>query len=177
MLGGLEAPPLEARGDLFPTLIRSILGQQISVKAATTVWERIRERTDITPEGLLSIPHDELQSCGLSHRKTEYVHGIAEAFSSGFEALDWAAMDDEGLIDKLTELRGVGRWTAEMLLIFSFLRPDIFPIDDLGVVRGIERHYNGGETLSKAELRAIAETWRPWRTAGSWLMWRSVSPG
>lgn len=172
-----ENPSLTSRGDLFATLIKSIVGQQISTKAAATVWGRLCDLVGaVTDESILARTHDELRSVGLSNRKAEYVVGIAEAWQGGLHTLDWGSMSDEEVVDSLIALRGVGRWTAEMILIFSLLRPDVFPIDDLGVVRGMERVYNSGEPLSKPEMVAIAEGWRPYRTLGSWYMWRAIDP-
>ena len=172
-----EEPTLTSRGDLFATLVKSIVGQQISTKAAATVWGRLCDLLGpVTDEAILQRTHEELRSVGLSNRKAEYVVGIAQAWKDGLYALDWESMSDEEILEKLITLRGVGRWTAEMILIFSLLRPDIFPIDDLGVVRGMERVYNSKEALSKPQLNAIAEKWRPYRTLGSWYMWRAIDP-
>lgn len=172
-----EEPSLSSRGDLFATLIKSIVGQQISTKAAATVWGRLYDLLgSVTDESVLARTHEELRSVGLSNRKAEYVTGIAEAWRDGLQTKDWDSMSDEEVVDSLIALRGVGRWTAEMILIFSLLRPDVFPIDDLGVVRGMEKVYNSGEPLSKAELKEIAELWKPYRTLGSWYMWRAIDP-
>ena len=172
-----EEPTLTSRGDLFATLVKSIVGQQISTKAAATVWGRLCDLLGpVTDEAILQRTHEELRSVGLSNRKAEYVVGIAQAWKDGLYALDWESMSDEEILENLIVLRGVGRWTAEMILIFSLLRPDIFPIDDLGVVRGMERVYNSKDTLSKPQLNAIAENWRPYRTLGSWYMWRAIDP-
>lgn len=168
---------LSSRGDLFATLIKAIVGQQISIKAAATVWGRVVDLIgEVKPESVLAHTHEELRSCGLSNRKAEYVAGIAEAWQDGYAEYDWDSMDDERALELLVALRGVGRWTAEMVLIFTLLRPDVFPIDDLGVVRGMEKVYNEGEVLDRAELNDIASNWSPWRTVGSWYMWRAIDP-
>ena len=168
---------LSSRGDLFATLIKAIVGQQISIKAAATVWGRVVDLIgEVKPESVLAHTHEELRSCGLSNRKAEYVAGIAEAWQGGYAEYDWDSMDDERALELLVALRGVGRWTAEMVLIFTLLRPDVFPIDDLGVVRGMEKVYNEGEVLDRAELNDIASNWSPWRTVGSWYMWRAIDP-
>jgi DNA-3-methyladenine glycosylase II len=130
----------------------------------------------MTDESILLRTHEELRLVGLSNRKAEYIVGIAQAWKDGLHALDWGSMSDEEILEKLIALRGVGRWTAEMILIFSLLRPDVFPIDDIGVIRGMERVYNSRETLSKPQLNAIAEKWKPYRTLGSWYMWRAIDP-
>ena len=167
---------LVSRGDLFYTLIRSVIGQQISVKAASTVWSRFCERIgDIEPENILSADIEKLRSCGLSHRKAEYVIGISESWSD-YDSLEWKEMSDEEIIQELIKLRGVGKWTAEMILIFTLLRPDVFPIGDIGMIRGIEKSYNSGERMSREELYAISEKWKPWRTVACCFMWRTVDP-
>ena len=167
---------LISRGDIFFTLIRSIIGQQISVKAASTVWSRFTERVgNITPENILSVDFEELRSCGLSQRKAEYVIGISESWHE-YSLFDWNKMDDEEVIEKLIKLRGVGKWTAEMILIFTLLRPDVFPIGDIGMIRGIEKTFNSGVKMSNDELYAISEKWKPWRTVACCYMWRTVDP-
>ena len=167
---------LASRGDLFYTLIRSVIGQQISVKAASTVWSRFCERIgDIEPENILSADIEELRSCGLSQRKAEYVIGISESWSD-YDSLEWKEMSDEEIIQELIKLRGVGKWTAEMILIFTMLRPDVFPIGDIGMIRGIEKSYNSGERMSREELYAISDNWKPWRTVACCFMWRTVDP-
>jgi DNA-3-methyladenine glycosylase II len=167
---------LVSRGDLFYTLIRSIIGQQISVKAASTVWSRLTEKVgEIKPENILSQEFEDLRKCGLSQRKVEYVIGIAESWGT-YSKYQWEEMDDEVLIEKLIQLRGVGRWTAEMILIFTLLRPDVFPIGDIGMIRGIEKSYNSGVRMSNDELYALSEKWKPWRTVACCYMWRTVDP-
>ncbi len=167
---------LISRGDIFFTLIRSIIGQQISVKAASTVWSRFTEKVgEITPKNILSVDFEDLRSCGLSQKKTEYVIGISESWHE-YSLLDWNKMDDEEVIEKLIKLRGVGKWTAEMILIFTLLRPDVFPIGDIGMIRGIEKSYNSGVRMSNDELYALSEKWKPWRTVACCFMWRTVDP-
>lgn len=167
---------LVSRGDLFYTLIRSVIGQQISVKAASTVWSRFCETVgDIEPQNILSADIEKLRKCGLSQRKAEYVMGISESWSD-YDSLEWKEKSDEEIIGELIKLRGVGRWTAEMILIFTMLRPDVFPIGDIGMIRGIEKSYNSGERMTREELYAISEKWKPWRTVACCFMWRTVDP-
>ncbi len=167
---------LVSRGDLFYTLIRSVIGQQISVKAASTVWSRFCETVgDIEPQNILSADIEDLRKCGLSQRKAEYVIGISESWPD-YDSLEWKEKSDEEIIGELIKLRGVGRWTAEMILIFTMLRPDVFPIGDIGMIRGIEKSYNSGERLTREELYAISEKWKPWRTVACCFMWRTVDP-
>ena len=172
-----EHPPLSSRGDAFLTLMRSIVGQQISSKAADSVWGRIENLLGaVTPESILGASYDDLRACGLSGRKSEYVVGIAEAWLMGYSEIVWSELSDEEATSRLVALRGVGEWTAEMILIFSLLRPDVFPIADIGVIRSMERLYNQGNALSESELMAIAEPWRPYRTVATWYLWRSSDP-
>ena len=167
---------LISRGDIFFTLIRSIIGQQISVKAASTVWSRFAKKVgEITPKNILSVDFEDLRSCGLTQKKTEYVIGISESWHE-YSLFDWNKMDDEEVIEKLIKLRGVGKWTAEMILIFTLLRPDVFPIGDIGMIRGIEKSYNSGVRMSNDELYALSEKWKPWRTVACCYMWRTVDP-
>ena len=177
LIDGYEHPPLSSRGDAFLTLMRSIVGQQISSRAADSVWGRIENLLGaVTPERILGVSYDDLRACGLSGRKSEYVVGIAEAWLTGYSEIVWSELSDEEATSRLVALRGVGEWTAEMILIFSLLRPDVFPIADIGVIRSMERLYNQGNALSESELMAIAESWSPYRTVATWYLWRSSDP-
>ena len=172
-----EDPALSSKGDMFPTLVSSIMGQQISTAAARTVRGRFENLVgDVNPKTVLSHRPEEFRRCGLSGRKTEYILGIAEAWQSGYADKDWGEMSDVEAIAALTELRGVGNWTAEMILIFTLLRPDVFPVDDIGVVRAVERLYAEGGSLSTDEVLAKSQDWRPWRTVATWYLWRSIDP-
>ena len=172
-----EEPRLSSRGDLFATLIKSIVGQQISVIAASAVWSRLFDLVgEVNPESILAKTHEELRQVGLSNRKVEYIVGIAEAWTEGLGEIDWEQMSDEEVIQELVKLRGVGRWTVQMLLIFALLRQDIFPIDDIGLIRGMEKLYNSGNSLETSELYEISEKWMPYRTMGVWYIWRSIDP-
>ena len=172
-----EEPSLRSRGDLFATLIKSIVGQQISVVAASAIWSRFEDFVgQVTPESILAKNHQEIKEVGLSNRKVEYIVGIAQAWIDGFGEIDWDTMSDEEVIEELVKLRGVGRWTVQMLLIFALLRQDVFPIDDIGLIRGMEKLYNEGKALEKPQLYEIAENWKPYRTIGVWYIWRSIDP-
>ena len=172
-----EEPRLSSRGDLFATLIKSIVGQQISVIAASAVWSRLFDLVgEVNPESILAKTHEELRQVGLSNRKVEYIVGIAEAWTEGLGEIDWEQMSDEEVVQELVKLRGVGRWTVQMLLIFALLRPDVFPIDDIGLIRGMEKLYNSGKPLETSELNEISEKWIPYRTMGVWYIWRSIDP-
>ena len=172
-----EEPRLSSRGDLFATLIKSIVGQQISVIAASAVWSRLFDLVgEVNPESILAKTHEELRQVGLSNRKVEYIVGIAEAWTEGLGEIDWEQMSDEEVVQELVKLRGVGRWTVQMLLIFALLRQDVFPIDDIGLIRGMEKLYKSGKPLETSELNEISEKWIPYRTMGVWYIWRSIDP-
>ena len=166
------------RGEAFMTLARAICGQQISVKAAQSVWNRVCDCVgDITPDNVLRRKRPQLRACGLSDRKTEYIADLAQHFVDGkIHEERWPEMDDEAIIAELTDVRGIGRWTAEMFLMFNLLRPDVFPLDDLGLQKGIRVSYFKGRKVSLRTLKRLGETWRPWRTVASWYLWRSLDP-
>jgi DNA-3-methyladenine glycosylase II len=171
----MDDQELQSSGNLFATLIKSIVGQQISVIAASAVWDRFCELVgEITDENILMKSHLELRSVGLSNRKAEYIIGISEAWRGGLNLLKWESMTDEEVLKELITLRGVGRWTAQMLLIFALLRADIFPIDDIGLIRGMEKVYNSGNSLDNNTLVEISNSWKPYRTLGVWYMWRTI---
>lgn len=169
---------LFSRGDPFQTLFRAIVGQQISVKAADSVWGRVCAAVSkLSPETVYAQKIDVLRACGLSERKAEYAHDLASHFVHGrIHARDWPGMTDEAVIAELTAVRGIGRWTAEMFLIFNLMRPDVYPIDDIGLQKAVWQHYFAGEKQSLSELRAHGELWQPWRTVATWYLWRSLDP-
>ena len=170
-----ENPSLSSRGDVFYTLIRSIVGQQISAKAADSVWARFEEMVVmIDPGSILSCSQQQLRECGLSNRKVEYIHGISERWEVDFSSIHWKEIDDDEVISKLTTLRGVGLWTSEMVLIFSLLRKDVFPLGDIGVIRAVEKLYNEGRKMDIVIIEQMAESWRPYRTVATWYLWRSI---
>ena len=169
---------LETRGDAFVTLARSIVGQQISVKAAQTVWDRFSLLSKrLTPAAVLKLKVDDMRAAGLSVRKVEYLVDLAVHFSSGsVHVKAWQEMDDEAIIDELVAIRGIGRWTAEMFLIFHLLRPNVLPLDDVGLINGISRNYFSGEPVSRSDAREVANAWSPYATVATWYIWRSLDP-
>jgi DNA-3-methyladenine glycosylase II len=169
---------LRSRGDAFSTLARSILGQQISVKAADSIWKKLVQTLGaVTPDAMLGAEQDVLRACGLSLRKVGYLQELSAHFSDGtLDASEFHQMSDEALIDKLIRIKGVGRWTAEMFLIFHMLRPDVLPMDDLGLQRALSMHYNSNEPVSRLKMRSIARPWQPWRSVATWYLWRSLEP-
>ena len=173
-----EGACLESRGDPFLTLARSIIGQQLSVKAAESIWGRLfASVTEFTPARVARTKMDKLRACGLSQRKAEYILDLAAHFKQGGVNIeDWQSLDDETVIKALTDIRGIGRWTAEMFLIFNLMRPNVFPADDVGLQTAVSMHYFGGEKLTRSELREVGENWAPWRSVGTWYMWRALDP-
>ncbi len=169
---------LVSRGDPFVTLARAITGQQISVKAAQAVWDRVAVAVPrMTPANVVKAGHETLLACGLSKRKCEYILDLAAKFKARQVHPDkWSAMPDEDVIAELVGIRGIGRWTAEMFLIFNLLRPDVLPLDDIGLLKAISLHYFSGEPVSRHEAREVADNWQPWRTVATWYLWRSLDP-
>jgi DNA-3-methyladenine glycosylase II len=173
---------LQSRGDAFTTLARSIVGQQISVKAAQAVWDRFAALTPgpttrVLPGAVLALASDALRGAGLSVRKVEYLRDLAQHFESGtVHVAQWQKMDDEAIIEELVAIRGIGRWTAEMFLIFHLMRPNVLPLDDLGLLKGISVNYFSGEPVSRAEAREVGEAWTPFRSVATWYLWRSLDP-
>jgi DNA-3-methyladenine glycosylase II len=169
---------MQQRGEPFFTLARAIVGQQISVKAAQSVWDRLVACClTIDPNSILSKERSALRACGLSDRKVEYVADLAQHFADGrIHVHKWPAMDDEAIISELVEVRGIGRWTAEMFLMFNLLRPDVYPLDDLGLQRGIRVNYYKGRKISLRTMRRLGESWKPWRSVATWYLWRSLDP-
>jgi DNA-3-methyladenine glycosylase II len=170
---------MTVRGEPFMTLARAICGQQISVKAAQSVWDRvcICLEQKISPEAVVAADRKNLRACGLSDRKTEYIADLAQHFVDGkIHARNWPQMSDEDIIAELTDVRGIGRWTAEMFLMFNLLRPDVFPLDDLGLQKGIRVAYFKGRKTSLKRMKKLGETWRPWRSVATWYLWRSLDP-
>ena len=169
---------LYSRGDPFATLARSIVGQQISVRAADSVWTRLLASLPaVDPGSVLARDSEALRACGLSVRKVEYLYDLARHFDSGqVDAKRWRTLDDAQLIAELTTVRGIGVWTAEMFLIFNQLRPDVFPLDDIGLQKAVAQHYCAGRRPTRSALAAHGERWRPWRSVATWYLWRSLDP-
>ena len=168
---------LEPRGEPFHTLARAIVGQQISVKAAQSVWNKFSGLAlEVHPERILEIKSTQLRACGLSGRKCEYITDLARRFADGHVHVHrWPGMSDEEVVADLVQVRGIGRWTAEMFLMFNLLRPDVFPLDDLGLRKGIQvAYFKRKPALSS--MRRLGETWRPYRSVATWYLWRSLDP-
>lgn len=173
---------LQSRGDAFTTLARSIVGQQSSVAAAQAAWERVAALLDggsqrIQPAAVLAIESTQMRDAGLSARKVDYLVDLAQHFEAGsVHVRQWQQMDDEAIVDELVAIRGIGRWTAEMFLIFHLMRPNVLPLDDPGLIKGISHNYFSGEPVSRAEAREVGDAWAPFRSVATWYIWRSLDP-
>ena len=173
---------LQSPGDAFTTLARSIVGQQISVKAAQSVWGRFAELMEgpssrLSPGVVLALDAVAIRGAGLSARKVEYLRDLAQHFESGsVHVRQWQQMDDEEIVEELVAIRGIGVWTAEMFLIFHLMRPNVLPLDDLGLLKGISLNYFSGEPVSRAEAREVGDAWAPFRSVATWYIWRSLDP-
>ncbi|MGJ7552821.1 DNA-3-methyladenine glycosylase family protein [Variovorax sp. RB2P76] len=169
---------LESRGDAFTTLARSVVGQQISVKAAQTVWDKfVALPRKLTPANVLKLKVDDMRAAGLSARKIEYLVDLALHFDSGVAHVDsWKDMADELIIEELVAIRGIGRWTAEMFLIFHLMRPNVLPVDDVGLLNGISVNYFSGDPVSRSDARDVAVAWAPYCSVATWYIWRSLDP-
>ena len=174
---------LQSNGDAFTTLARSIVGQQVSTKSAQGVWRKLVAAVDgpdvelLMPTAVLKLSGEALKGVGLSARKVEYLSDLARHFNDGaVHVTQWNGMDDEAIIDELVAIRGIGRWTAEMFLIFHLLRPNVLPLDDPNLLHGISENYFSGEPVSRAEARELGDGWAPYRSVATWYLWRSLDP-
>ena len=170
-------PFLSPNGDVGNTLIKSIVGQQISVKAADSVWRKMTGLLGtVIPENIVSCDLQDLRGCGLSMRKSEYILDFSRLWVDSLSDLDWFSMDGEDVRSRLLELRGVGPWTVDMVMIFALGQPDILPLGDIGLIRAIEKTYAGGSNLGVEDLLDISAGWSPYRTVATWYLWRIVDP-
>jgi DNA-3-methyladenine glycosylase II len=159
----------------FHTLMRAVVGQQISVRAADAVWHRLVAKLgNISPQAFLSLTEQELKECGLSRQKIAYITNIANAFESKILIpQQWEEMNDKEVVQQLIQIKGIGPWTAEMFLIFYLHSPDVFPVTDLGLINGVKLHYGN---LTKPEILDLSQTWKPYRTVATWYLWLSLDP-
>jgi DNA-3-methyladenine glycosylase II len=172
-----------ARGDHFTTLLRAIVGQQLSAKAAETIWLRLvallstnsmANGRKLKPEDIIATNHAKLRGTGMSNAKVAYAKDLATKIVDGSLRLDrMSRLDDEAIVTELVAVKGIGRWTAEMFILFKLGRPDVWAIDDLGLRNAVKRSYDVEPT--KAKMLEIAEPWRPWRSVASWYLWRSLA--
>ena len=155
-------------------MVHAIVGQQISAKAADAVWGRfVAEVVEVTPARISEKSVESLRAVGLSGRKVEYIQGLARDAQWVLSA-EWDEWSDDEVRRRLVALRGVGPWTAEMVLIFSLLRADILPLGDIGIIRAVEQLYRNSERMTVEEVAQVAECWAPYRTAGTWYLWRHL---
>jgi DNA-3-methyladenine glycosylase II len=169
---------LRGQPDPFTTLARSIVGQQVTPKAADLAWGKLLAVCPkLAPSQIIKLGAVQLSGCGLSKRKTEYILDLADHFKAKRVHADlWSEMADEAVIAELIQIRGISRWTAEMFLIFNLLRPNVLPLDDPGLIQGISQNYFSGEPVSRSDAREVAANWEPWRTVATWYLWRSLDP-
>lgn len=169
---------MTGRGDAFYTLMRSIVGQQISVKAADAVWNKLEARVKpITPQKIARVRETTLRDCGFSGQKVAYAKNLAQYFIEKQIAPNFFnTLSDNEVITELTSIKGIGRWSAEMFLMFHLLRPDVFPVQDIGLIKGLERHYNKNMKLTKPEILAYGARFSPYRSVATWYLWRSLDP-
>jgi DNA-3-methyladenine glycosylase II len=164
---------LEPAEDTFERLVRSIISQQVSTASARAIRERVFDRFEVTPEAIIAADRDALRDAGLSSQKAEYVQNVAEAYlERGYDHAYFEEMSDDEVVAELTTIRGVGEWTARMYLMFCLGREDVFPVEDLGIRRGMES-INDGD-MTRAEMVDRAEPWRPYRSYASLYLWRAV---
>tara|TARA_B110000008_G_scaffold203435_1_gene202110 strand:+ start:2825 stop:3448 length:624 start_codon:yes stop_codon:yes gene_type:complete len=168
---------VSSRGEALETLLRSIVGQQISVQAAASVWGKLANKIgQMKPENVLSLGFDDLKACGLSKQKTQYIINICDHFIS-FSIKGhshWEGRLFESVYQELITIKGVGPWTAEMFGMFYLLEQDIFPIKDIGIIRAMNQIYGGGNTLSNNKIIEISEQWKPYRSVACWFLWKSI---
>ena len=170
-------PFLSPNGNVGNTLIKSIVGQQISVKAAASVWRKMEDLLGtVIPENIVLYDLQDLRECGLSMRKSEYMLDFSRLWVDSLSDLDWFSMDDEGVRSRLLEIRGVGPWTVDMVMIFALGQPDILPLGDIGLIRAIEKTYARGSNLGVEEILDISTGWSPYRTVATWYLWRVIDP-
>ena len=169
---------LFSKSDPFFTLARSIVGQQISVKAAQSVWDRLEIKIKkIKPEIILKTHSSTLKSVGLSRQKVKYLKNLANAFIEKKIKINlWDKMNDEEIVQDLIQIKGIGRWTAEMFLIFNLCRADIFPLDDIGMIKGLCKLYKIPYPTEREIIIKIGEKWKPYRSVATWYLWRSLDP-
>ena len=164
-------------GGAFAALVESIVYQQITGKAAASIYGRVRKlikRRHPRPQDILAATEEALRGAGLSRQKVAYLRDLAEKVRDGLKLRALGRLENEAVIEALTEVKGIGRWTAEMFLMFSLMRPDVLPVDDLGLRRAMERAYNGGKDLTRDEMREIGAPWAPYRSCATWYLWRSL---
>jgi len=173
-----KSEKLHSKKNAFLTLAKSITGQQISVKAANSIWLRLEKKIKkIDPSNILKININEIKKCGFSKQKANYIFNLANFFKKNKNIENkWEKIEDEEVIDDLIKIKGIGRWTAEMFLIFYLLRPNIFPSADIGLLKAISINYNLKYPLKNSDIKKFKKKWTPWSTVATWYLWRSLDP-
>ena len=178
LIAEYEKPEFKKDSNYFEALVRAIVYQQLSGKASATIYKRFKdlfpENKHPSPNIVMERSHEELRSTGLSNQKATYIHNIAKAFNTGAVPKDIDTIGDNEVIECLTTIKGVGPWTAEMFLMFTLNRPDIFPLTDLGIQKGFQLFFQLDEVPKPDLMIEKAEHWRPYRTLASWYLWRLV---
>ena len=169
---------LKSRKDPFFSLCKSIVGQQISVQAANSVWKKFEAKSKkIKPDNILKLSKIQLANCGLSKQKITYLKILSKKFKTKeVDIKKLKKMNDHDAILHLTGVKGIGKWTAEMFLFFNQLRPDIFPVQDIGLLRAISKNYKTSYPPSNLQLKKFNKKWSPYCTVATWYLWRSIDP-
>ena len=169
---------IKLKSDPFITLTRAIIGQQISVKAAETIWLRFLEVIKTAnPENVCKTPEMKLKQVGLSSRKIQYIRDLSNKFiNEEFNIELWPKLENKEIVTQLVSVKGIGVWTAEMFLIFYLARPNVLPLADIGLQRAMSIQYTKGNKISQQEMISIGQTWSPWQTVATWYLWRSIDP-
>ena len=169
---------LQSRDDPFNALCRTIIGQQISVKAAASIWNKFATGTkNINPKNVIKYGNNNIRKCGISNKKVEYIIGLSNFFIENPDSINlWKKMDDKSIIKELCQLKGIGPWSAEMFLIFCLLRPDVLPLGDLGLRRAVGKNYLNTFDPTYEEVEKVSKKWIPYRSAATWFLWRSIDP-
>ena len=173
-----KSEKLHSKKNAFLTLAKSITGQQISVKAANSIWLRLEKKIKkIDPSNILKVKINGIKKCGFSKQKANYIFNLANFFKKNKNIENkWRKIEDEEVIDDLIKIKGIGRWTAEMFLIFYLLRPNIFPSADIGLLKAISINYNLKYPLKNSDIKKFKKKWIPWSTVATWYLWRSLDP-
>ena len=169
---------LQSRDDPFNALCRTIIGQQISVKAAASIWNKFATGTkNINPKNVIKYGNNNIRKCGISNKKVEYIIGLSNFFIENPDSINlWKKMDDKSIIKELCQLKGIGPWSAEMFLMFCLLRPDVLPLGDLGLRRAVGKNYLNTFDPTYEEVEKVAKKWIPYRSAATWFLWKSIDP-
>ena len=169
---------LQSRDDPFNALCRTIIGQQISVKAAASIWNKFATGTkNINPKNVIKYGNNNIRKCGISNKKVEYIIGLSNFFIKNPDSINlWKKMDDKSIIKELCQLKGIGPWSAEMFLMFCLLRPDVLPLGDLGLRRAVGKNYLNTFDPTYEEVEKVAKKWIPYRSAATWFLWKSIDP-